>query len=130
MLQTKAKKLFLLFCSVPKTLFVELVFARLFAQLLLCAPLQLQTKKIILCLQLASASAEAGRSWEAGTEQEKLFLLNFFEQVFLRAIPRRSRMSFSLVLSPAWSVYLTGVCPAPALGQGAESQTSFSSGPM
>lgn len=111
-------------------LFAELVFARLFAQLLLCAPLQIQTKQIILCLQIASASAEAGRSWEVGTKQEKLFLPNCFEQDFLWAIPRDGRVSFSFVLSLAWCVCPMGVCPAPALAQRAESQASLSSGPM
>lgn len=107
------------FCChfVPKMLFAELVLARLFAQLLLCAPLQLQTKQIILCLQIASASAEARRSWEVGTKQGKLFLHNCFEQDFLRAIPGLSRVSFSFVLSLAWFVCPTGACPAPALGQ-------------
>lgn len=112
-------------------LFAELVFARLFAQLLFCAPLQIQTKQIILCLQIASASAEAGRSWEVGTKQEKLVLPNCFED-FLRVIPRDGKVSVSFVLSLAWCVCVcpTGVCPAPALGQMAESQASLSSGPM
>lgn len=93
--QTKVKKIFLLLCFVPKMLFAELVFARLFVQLLLCAPLQLQTKQIILCLKIASSSAEAGMSF-LGIKQVKLFLHNCFEQAFLRAIPRQSRVSFPL----------------------------------
>lgn len=98
--QTKVEKLFLLPCFVPKMLFAKLVFA----QLLLCAPLQLQTKQIILGLQIASASSEAGRSWEVGIKQEKLFVHNSFEQAFLRAIPRHGRARFSSVLSSAWFV--------------------------
>lgn len=97
-------------------LFAELVFARLFAQLLLCAPLQIQTKHIILCLQIASASAEAGRSWEVGTKQEKLVLPNCFED-FLRVIPRDGKVSVSFVLSLAWCVCVShGSVPSSSPG--------------
>lgn len=58
--QTKIEKLFLLPCFVPKMLFAKLVFA----QLLLCAPLQLQTKQIILGLQIASEVQKLGGAGE------------------------------------------------------------------